>query len=179
MKLRIKSTKKTILILGLYQIIGALFGFYLIAKLLLRTSEINGVILLIYLIAIGLYCLSMKAGSLLIRKEYKRGLLFSLINQILQTIAYAVGGYKYYYFSGAKLSTGLNFNNGFELKFDFGITSEFGLSWNSGDEYYLYINVLAIFLIYVIIDIYEETFKKNKNIENSEMKEVHEIISKD
>ena len=128
MKLRIKSTNTTILILGIYQIVGALLGFYVIASLLLRTDKINGVLLLIYFIAIGLYSLSMKAGSLLIRKEYKRGLILSMVNQIFQIVSVAVGGYKYSLFSGGKLAAGFDFTDGFNMKLDFALTSKFSLA---------------------------------------------------
>jgi hypothetical protein len=169
MNLRIKSTKTTVFILGIYQIIGAILGFYLIAWLLLQTQEINGILLLIYFIAIGLYGLSFKAGTVLVRKDYRRGLILSMINQFFQVIAIGFGGYKFDFFSGAKFITGLNFTNGFLIKFDFGLTSQFNMSWNSGREYFIYINLLAIFLIYVIMDIYEELFKKTKKLETIEL----------
>jgi len=172
MRMRIKSTETTLLILGIYQIIGALLGFYLVAKILLNTQEINGLLLLFFLVAIGLYSLSMKAGSVLIRKEYKRGLILSIINQFFQVIAIAIGGYKYDFFSGAKLSAGFNFTNGFHMKLESELISEFGFSWNSGKEYYIYVNLLAIVLMYIFMGIYEEMFKKKKDkmtIENSEL----------
>ena len=50
MKLRIKSTKTTIKILGIYQIVGALLGYYVVVSILLQTGEVNGVLLLFYLI---------------------------------------------------------------------------------------------------------------------------------
>ncbi len=176
MKLRIKSTNTTILIFGIYQIVGALFGFYVIASLLLRTNEINGALLLIYIIAIGLYSLSMKAGSLLIRQEYKRGLILSMVNQIFQIVSVAIGGYVYSYFSGGKLAAGFDFTDGFKMKLDLALTSKFSLAWNSGEEYYLYINLLAIFLTYVIMDIYEEIFKKDKSVSSSEINEITENL---
>ncbi len=176
MKLRIKSTNTTILIFGIYQVVGALLGFYVIASLLLRTNEINGALLLIYIIAIGLYSLSMKAGSLLIRQEYKRGLILSMVNQIFQIVSVAIGGYVYSYFSGGKLAAGFDFTDGFKMKLDFALTSKFSLAWNSGEEYYLYINLLAIFLTYVIMDIYEEIFKKDKSVSSSEIDEITENL---
>jgi len=179
MKLRIKSTKTTILILGIYQVIGAIAGFCIIAWLLSKTQAINGPVLLIFLTATGLYYLSMKAGTALIRKDYKRGLILSMLNQIMQVLAVSVGGYKYDFFSGAKLTTGFNFTEGFLINFDFGLISQFNLSWNTADqEYYLFVNILAIFLIYLIVDIYEEVFEKNKSTEPIVVGEVHEI-SKD
>ncbi|MCG6191509.1 hypothetical protein [Maribellus maritimus] len=81
--------------------------------------------LLFYFMAVGLYCLSLKAGSLLIRKECKRGLIYSIVNQTFQIISFALGGYSYNYFSGGKLAFGFSLTDGFEMKLDFGITSKF------------------------------------------------------
>ena len=165
MKLRIKTTKTTLLIFGIYQILGALAGFGIVAWLLQQTGTINGIALLIFLIAIGLYALSMKAGSVLLRKDYKRGIILSMINQLFQIVAIAVGGYKFDFSSGARLNTGFNFTDGFLAKFDFGLSSAFNISWNSGQEFFIYINILAIFLLYVLVDIYEELFKKKDSDE--------------
>jgi len=179
MKLRIKSTKTTLLLFGIYQILGGLAGFYVVAWLLQQTGTINGITLLIFLIAIGLYCLSMKAGSVLLRKDYKRGLILSMINQLFQIVAIAIGGYNFAFSSGAKLNTGFNFTDGFLVKFDFGLSSEFNLSWNSGQEYFIYINILAIFLLYVLMDIYEELFKKkdsDKIVKSTETYDTNELI---
>nr|WP_319273539.1 hypothetical protein [uncultured Draconibacterium sp.] len=180
MKLRIKSTKTTIRILGIYQVLGAILGYYVVASILLQTGEINGVLLLFYLIAVGLYSLSFKAGSLLIRKEHKRGLLLSMLNQVFQVFAVGVGAYTYNFISGARIGGGVDFTDGFEMKLDFELTSKFGFAWNSGEEYYMYINLLAIFLIYVFIDIYEELFKKEKPVPEieteDEIKDKTEII---
>ena len=175
MKLRIKSTKTTILILGIYQIVGALLGFYIIASILLKTGEINGALLLIYLVAVGLYSLSFKAGSLLIRKQHKRGLLLSMLNQTVQIFAVGVGAYTYNFISGGRLGGGVEFTNGFEMNMDVALTSRFSFAWNSGEEYYMYINLLAVFLIYVCIDIYEELFKKDKAVSITEIEPQSEI----
>lgn len=176
MKLRIKSTHTTLLVLGIYQIFGALLGYYIIASLLLRTETINGVLLLILLIALALYSLSMKAGSLLIRKEYKRGLILSLCNQLFQIISFGIGGYTYSFLSGGKLAVGCNLTNGFNMKLDFGLTSTFNMALNTGEEYFFFINMLAVFLTYIISDIYDEMFKKKKLIPESEITELTEVI---
>jgi len=159
MKLRIKSTETTLLLFGIYQIVGAIIGFCVVAWLLLHTQTVNGTVLLIYLITIGLYNLSMKAGSALIRKDYKRGLMLSMLTQSLQVIAIACAGYRYDFFSGIKLAAGFNFTDGFLFKFDFGLTSTFYMAWKSENHYYIYINVFAIFLIYILMDIYEELYQ--------------------
>ncbi|MFB6320839.1 hypothetical protein [Saccharicrinis sp. FJH54] len=165
MKLRIKSTKTTITILGIYQIVASLMGFSLVAYLLIRTNEINGPILFIFFISIGLYGLAYKSGILLLRKNYNRGLIYSMISQITQIIAVAFGGNKYAFSSGIKISSGFNFTKGFTLNFDFGFRSEFNISINTSDrEYFLYINFAAIFLLYLFYNIYKELkSEKTKN----------------
>lgn len=163
MKLRIKSTPTTIISIAIYQILGGLVGLGLVSWLLVRTQELNGVLLFIFLISIGLFCLSIKAGSALINKQYKKGLIYSIICQIFQVVAFAVGGYKYDFFSGGRFSAGFNFTDGFTLKFDFALMSSFNMSYNSGTEYYMYINFVAIFLIYVLLDIYDEMYGKKKS----------------
>lgn len=178
MKLRIKSTKTTLLIFAIYQILGALAGFYVVAWLLQQTGAINGITLLIFLIAIGLYSLSIKAGSVLLRKDYKRGIILSMINQLFQIVAIAFGGYKFDFSSGAKLNTGFNFTDGFLAKFDIALSSEFNLSWNSGQEFFIYINILAIFLLYVLVDIYDELFKKKVSEKIVEIAETNDSIEK-
>lgn len=168
MKYRIKNTKTTILILGIYQIFGGLIGLGVTAYLALGTGTINGAMLLIFTIATGLYLFSIKSGTVLIRKDYKRGLIYSMVNQIIQILSIGVGGYKFDYSSGAKGKIGINFTNGFNFNFDIGITSEFNMSINvDNTEYFLYINILAIFILKVLNDIYKEKFS-TKSIENKD-----------
>ena len=116
---------------------------------------------------------------MLIRKEHKRGLLLSMVNQVFQIFAVGVGAYTYNFISGARMGGGVDFTNGFEMKLDFALTSKFGFAWNSGEEYYMYINLLSIFLIYVFIDIYEELLKKDKAVLVTEMEPESEIHTDD
>ena len=72
MKYRIKSTKTTILIIGIYQIIGGFAGLGVTAYLALNTGTINGAIFLIFAIAIGLYLFSIKSGTVLYSSKGRR-----------------------------------------------------------------------------------------------------------
>lgn len=178
MKLRIQSTETTLLLLGIYQIIGALGGFYIIANLLLTTQAINGPLLLIFILAVGLYILTLKAGILLIKKEYKAGIIVCMISQALQLIGIAFGGYKYIFASGAKLFAGFNFTEGFLFNFDFSISSTFTMMIGVSDkEYYIYLNLLAVFLLYLFNNIYLEiTSDKLKDVireENRPNMDIH------
>lgn len=157
MKYRLKNTKITVLAIAIYQIIGGLTGIGLIAWLLLRTQAINGALLLIFLTAVGLYLLSIKAGMYLLEKDYKKGLIYSIIIQTFQVVAIGLGSHKFDFYSGSKANIGFNFTDGFNLKLDFGLTSQINFAINSSDkEYFLYINIIAIFLIYVLSDLYNE-----------------------
>ena len=164
MKYRIKNTKTTLLILGIYQIFGGLAGLFVTAYLALKTGTINGAIFLIFSIAIGLYLFSIKSGTVLIRKDYKRGLIYSMINQAIQIFSIGIGSYIFDYSSGAKGMIGLNFTNGFKFKLDAGLTSEFNMAINTDNlEYFIYVNLLAIFLLVVLNDIYKEKFCNKLN----------------
>ncbi len=86
-----------------------------------------------------------------------------MVNQIVQFISFAVGGNKYDYVSGIKGRIGFDFTSGFDFKFDLGLTSTFNFSINADDaEYFLYVNVFAILVFIVLIDILKE--KRNEKI---------------
>jgi hypothetical protein len=158
MKLRIKDTRTTLLIIGIYQIVGSVLGFALIASILMRTGDINGPVLLIFIIALALYSLSLNSGILIIQtKSEKKGIIFSMINQIVQFISFAVAGNKYDLVSGIRGGIGIDVTNGFNFKFNVGLTSTFNFSINTSDkEYFIYVNVFAIFIFLILSDILKE-----------------------
>ena len=97
-------------------------------------------------------------------QSQKKGIIFSIVNQIVQFISFAVGGNKYDYVSGVKGRTGIDFTNGFDFKLDLGLTSTFNFSINTNDlEYFIYLNVFAIFIFLILIDILKEK-RDEKNI---------------
>lgn len=177
MKLRIKNTDLTIRILGIYQLLGGIVGLGVTGWLLLKTGTINGPVLFILLTAIGFYSLSIKAGSLLLKKRMKEGLIYSMVNQILQFVAFSVGGNMYKFISGGKTLIGFDFTNGFHFKIDFGLTSEFNFSILVDEQhYFVYVNILAILVLYVLSDIYEELKNADKKVEPAIIEEDHEPI---
>ena len=86
-------------------------------------------------------------------------------------------GRTFYWFD---LQSLLETANGFELKLDTGLTSEFNMSINVDSmEYFLYVNLLAIFLLIVLNDIYKEKVsdklnKKDDSISESTLTEESE-----
>nr|WP_321409943.1 hypothetical protein [uncultured Carboxylicivirga sp.] len=160
MKKRIKDTNTTLSTIAIYQIIGGVFGIGLVGWLMLRTGQINGPILFILLFATFLFGLSIYSGNLLFRtNRQKEGLIYSSFLQGLQIISFGMGGYAYEFFSGANATVGINLTNGFEFKISAAL-STFTFNLNSGVNYFIKINILAIIILVVLIDIYEELYKK-------------------
>ncbi|MDQ2180192.1 hypothetical protein [Marinifilum sp. D714] len=164
MKYRIKDTKTTLKIIGIYQILGGIFGLCISGWLLMRTGQINGPILLIFLVAIGLYLFSIQSGNLILQKNrVKRGIIYSMIHHAIQVIAISTGEYKYEYYSGAKGTIGFEFTKGFEFNFGIGL-SEFNFTINSDSgELFLFVNIFAIIVLIVLNDIYKDLFSIKTN----------------
>ena len=55
--------------LGIYQIAGGVAGLGLTLWIILQQSTVPGILLLLFLIAIGLYCYSIYCGTLLIKQK--------------------------------------------------------------------------------------------------------------
>lgn len=168
MNLRIKNTKTTIKVLGFYHILGGIIGLWITSKLLWNFGQITGPVLLISLVAIGLYCFSIQIGNLILQgNRMKRGIIYAFILNALQIISFSTGSYQYNFYSGIKGVFGFNLTNGFELYFGAGL-SEVAFTVNQSTEsIYLLFNVFAIFVVVVINSIYNEkysiTVTKNEN----------------
>lgn len=162
MKYRIKNTKTTVRVIGIYQIVGGIIGIGIIALLMLKTPEINGPFLFYITLALFLFAFSIQSGNLLLQEsKLNKGLIFSLILQGLQIVSIGLGSYSYGFYSGANVTFG--FESGGDFKFGFGVVSSgFNIKINSGEsEYFFKLNFLAIFILYILIDIYKERKKIN------------------
>ena len=71
--------------LGIYQIIGGLFGIGLTFYLLNTNNSFTLLVFLIILFILGLYCYSIYSGIILI-KNVEKGLTHSKVNQLFQLI---------------------------------------------------------------------------------------------
>lgn len=160
MKLRIKNTALTIKILGWMQIIGGVFGIGVVSYILIRLNELNGTLLFIILTGYSLFAFAITAGTKLLTKDgFKLGMVLSIINYSLQVFQLKMFGY------GLTFTTGSAFSIGYEksIKFNFEIiSSQFSMAINSDPEFIYMINLVAILVIYVLLDIWNETivFKK-------------------
>ncbi|WP_321281063.1 hypothetical protein [Marinifilum fragile] len=158
MRLRIKSTTLTLGIIGWIQIIGGITGLGVMANLLLNTGQINGPLLLIFLIGISLFIFSIYSGKKLISdKKTNTGIILSIVNQLLQVFHWKILGYGLTYSSCIELAIGIE---GLSLDFDLSaISSTFYMAINSGSEFYLKLNLIAMLLSFVLFDILKEKKK--------------------
>ena len=146
------KSKIKLKILGWYQIVGGIIGILMTVWLLAHTGQINGLMLLLLLIAFGLYGFSIYCGRLLF-KDYAQGLKLSVINQAIQIIHFAMLGYAYQYISGLMFEIGLSKKPGFNLifNFNFALSSTWQLSVGTSDRsFILAINLMAIGWLYYI-----------------------------
>lgn len=150
MKIRSVNILKLI---GWIQIIGGITGLGLIGYLLLQTVEITGAILLIYLIGISLFIFSIYTGNTLVFSlDKSRGLVLTIINQLLQLIQFSILGYGISYSSGAELLIGLK---GRSLDFNFAIVvSTFIMSINSNHVFLIDVNLFAVLILVISIILY-------------------------
>jgi hypothetical protein len=138
-------------VLGWYQILGGAAGILVTLYILVRTAQISGLALILYLFVFCLYGFSAWCGQRLLSDRYIRGLKLSIINQALQILSFFVSGYGYTYVSGAMVFAGIRLTHGFIFTFNFGIMSSWQININTDAEgTEIAINLVAIFFIYFI-----------------------------
>jgi|GEM_PF-592700 len=148
--------KRRIKKLAWYQIAGGIFGIVMLIYTLAQTGVIDGITLLLIATATLLYGFSIYCGRLLTRDEIRNGLCMSKINQVLQIVQFAVGGYAYLYVSGTSAVIKIDLSSGTDVGFDIAL-SNLNLTIHKKEELIvLGINVLAIYLTYYIIRMEEE-----------------------
>src|SRR5208337_3826431 len=125
-------------------------------------------VLLIFLIGIFLFILSICSGRyLLFKSSFKLGLILSIINFALQIASFQIKGFGFGYNSGIELTAGFEHNFKFSASI---ITSQFNMLLNSESADSIFkINFAAIFLIWVLADIYDENFNKTDSVNEKVM----------
>jgi hypothetical protein len=149
-----KLTKFTTLnIISWIQIIGGITGLGLIADLLLQTDSINGPILLIFLIGLGLFIFAIYTGvSLFFDKNKKKGVILTILNQFFQFFQWHILGYGMSYSSGAELLIGVK---GGTLNFRIAaFISTFRMSIHSQDSWNFSINIASILIAILTVRYY-------------------------
>jgi hypothetical protein len=189
-----KKTKIKLKILAWYQIVGGILGILLSFWLLAHTDPISGLILILYLIAFGLYVFSIYCGRLLLIDKYSTGLNLSIINQALQILSFSMFGYSFMYVSGMMFLgeiTMFQDDNGFRLGlhflssgkelfvgFNFFPFSQWRLFFNSeGTPFQLAINFLAIYLIYFGYKLLKTTKHEKITYDRERLAEVNPLLS--
>lgn len=180
MKLRIKNTSLTLKFIAWLQIIGGIMGLLFIAYLLLKTETVSGTFLLIFIIGVALFIFSIYSGNeLLFNPLAKRSIILVLINEIFQVVRCGLFGYSFCYSSGMGVLLGLK---GLSIEFNFSmITSQFSMYIKSDNQFFIEINLVAIFLIVVLIDILNErkaNSEENQNIEELTYLTTDQFISR-
>lgn len=154
MRLITENSTRILKLISYLQIIGGITGLVLIGNLLLQTGTLNGPLLLIFLTGIGLFLFSISCGKVLLGPDKKKGIIYSLINQGIQLFQWSAFGYGMSYSSGARACVGIK---GLSIIFDFAvIVSSFDMYINSGEEFYVKINIIALFVIIVLYYVWRE-----------------------
>lgn len=151
-----------------YQIAGGIIGIIWTIWLIAQTLTISGLILLIYLLAVGLYSFSIYCGRLLLKGKYELGLKLSTINQSLQIFSFALMGFAFKFVAGLYLGFSIDYTNDFKFdtKFSF---SAFQININTDEELItLGFNFVAVFLVQYIMRIKEE-IEENKLLQSAQI----------
>jgi len=144
-----KKSKIKLKIFGWYQIIGGIVGVLLTLYLLARTGQLTGLMMILYLIAFGLYGFSIYSGRAVLGNNHERGLNLSILNQAMQVVSFTLLGYGFMYVSGMMFLVGIKAEAGVKINFNFSLTSTWYLYFKSDDSTNEFaINFLAIYLIY-------------------------------
>ena len=155
-----KDTASKLKVLGIYQIAGGIIGLLLTFWIIAGLTAFSGLLLLVVLIAIGLYSYSIYCGTLLLKNKIL-GLRHSSINQFLQLINLIIAGFAFQYISGVFLTIGLDLTNSFNFIFNIGISS-WQININGDTEpLILNFNLVALFLILFIENLKNKISKED------------------
>lgn len=155
MRLIVRNSIIVLQTISYLQIIGGITGLVLIWNLLLQTGAVNGPLLLIFLTGIGLFLFSIYCGKVLIGSNKRKGIIYSLVNQGLQLFQWSAFGYGISYSSGARACFGIK---ELSLTFDFAIVvSSFDMYLNSGEQLYVKVNMVAVFVMIVLYHILKDS----------------------
>ncbi|WP_101443131.1 hypothetical protein [Pontibacter ramchanderi] len=143
--------------IALYQIIGGILGIALTLWVLFSGEMvIDQSALRISLFAGGLYIFSILCGRMLFRNQ-KRGLVLSLINQVLQVVYFSFGAYAFQYVAGLRVGAGVDMVAGWVFKFRLALSSfHFSIGSDTGQKF-IGVNLVALFLIFWIERLLEKT----------------------
>jgi hypothetical protein len=146
--------------IALYQIVGGILGIALTIWVMFSGEmTVDLPALRMGLFAGGLFIFSILCGSMLFR-NLRRGLVLSLINQVLQVIYFSFGAYGFQYVAGLRIGIGVDMVGGWIFKFRLALSSfHFSLGTDMGQKF-IGVNLVALFLIFWLERLLEETKKQ-------------------
>ncbi|WP_162426688.1 hypothetical protein [Pontibacter pudoricolor] len=153
----IDQTKNHLKAIAIYQIVGGILGIALTVWVLFSGEMVlDQVALRMALFAGGLYVFSILCGRMLFRKP-RRGLVLSIVNQLLQVIYFSFGAYSFQYVAGLRVGVGVDMIAGWIFKFRLALSSfHFSLGTDLGQKF-IGINLVALFLIFWMERLLEKT----------------------
>jgi hypothetical protein len=158
--------KSRINILAYYQIVGGAIGIIFLVWIVATTFPVQGLNILLYLFMAVLFGLSIWSGWLLVEKQIEAGLALSKINQLLQIVSVAFGGFAYEYVAGISLWVGINLENSANFLFNFSF-SKLELYFNSNKDFArMEFNLVAIYMVYFIMKL-QDTIANHNRLDTS------------
>lgn len=144
-----KQTEFNLLKLGLYQIVGGVVGIAISLWLILKSQLFSGPAIVLYTVILIFYVYSIFCGTLCVKAK-ENALVHSLINQMLQLIAFTIFGFTFSFAAGIYIRVGVEMANSIGFDFDLGI-SAFSFSLiDASDSFLIDINLIALCLIFWI-----------------------------
>ena len=150
--------------IGLYQIIGGIVGWLMVGWALLYEEGQSKSLTTVVIFGILLFSFSIVCGWLLL-SNYEQAIRFSAINQGLQVLMFGLGSFLFKYCSGIYLSFGVNVADDIKMKSDVGL-SIFHLFINTGEQWEISVNVIAVWLLVDLVRTQEN--RKEYNISTTQ-----------
>ena len=148
--------------IAIYQIVGGILGIALTTWVMFRGEVVvDQPALRMGLFAGGLFIFSILCGRMLFRNA-KRGLVLSLINQVLQVVYFTFGAYGFQYVAGLRVGVGADMVEGWTLEFRLALSSfHFSIGTDLGQKF-IGINLVALFLIFWLERLLEQVKAEGK-----------------
>lgn len=151
-----KQLRKQVTVLALYQITGGILGILLTLWVMFRGELVlTQQVLRFSLFAAALFVFSILCGRMLFRNP-PRGLVLSLLNQVLQVVYFTFGEYGFQYVAGLRIGFGFDMVGSWTFKFRVALSSfQFDFGTATGQKF-IGINLVALFLIFWIERLLEQ-----------------------
>jgi hypothetical protein len=134
-------------ILGIYQLIGGLWGLGLIAYSLFNSFELTSITLIVLIVGIVLFGFSAYCGIICIKKE-NNALYLSRINQYLQLITISGTYFGFLFVAGVGIFFGLDLVGGLLFRMNFELSTLTVYYSEQTFDKQVAINLVSLFLLF-------------------------------